>query len=463
MRWLPQIASRQQAVLTLRVEAVATTATGFAALPSPWAPAVEVVSRHPALAPLVRRSLDDLGSLLLVDVAGDGDRFAAAGVPWFMTLFGRDSLWAARFALPVDVRLAGGTLRTLARRQATAVDAATAAEPGKILHEVRAVPAQIDEHHRLPPLYYGTVDATPLWISLLHDAWCWGLPDGEVADLLDALVAAIDWLVGHGGFLAYHDRSGHGLANQGWKDSGDSIQHADGTIATPPVTLCEVQGYAYRAALDGARLLAAFGRPGAAAAEAFADQLRAGFRSAFWTADRHGPFPALALDGAGRHVDSHASNIGHLPGTGILDADEIAVVAGRLGDPLPRQRLRAAHAGRRSPDVQPARLPLGQRLAARHGHRHRRAGGDGARRRRRAAGVRVDRRRRALRVPAPRALRRLAGDVPAAGLPGGVPAAGVGGGLPVGHPARRARVARRRPGGAGRPCVPIRPSRRCSR
>ncbi len=266
--------------------------------------------------------------MLLTDGSGDGS-FVAAGVPWYMTLFGRDSLWAARFALPVDVRLAAGTLHTLARRQASTHDVTTAAEPGKILHEVRTGP--LVDGLELPPVYYGTVDATPLWISLLHDAWCWGFGNDEVARLLAPLDAATAWLTSHEPFLSYRDESGHGLSNQGWKDSGDSIQDAHGDIAVPPITLCEVQGYAFRAALDAGRLLDAFDRPGGDESRRFADRLAASFRQRFWVDGPGGPFPAVALDGAGRPVDSLTSNIGHLPATGILDDDEVSAVAAHLG------------------------------------------------------------------------------------------------------------------------------------
>ena len=121
----------------------------------------------------------------------------------------------------------------------------------------------------LPPLYYGTIDATPLWICLLHDAWRAGLPDAEVVALLPHLERALTWLTDFGdadgdGFLDYLDHTGHGLVNQGWKDSADSVRFADGTVAAGPVALCEVQGYAYEAAVSGAALLEAFDRPGAA-------------------------------------------------------------------------------------------------------------------------------------------------------------------------------------------------------
>ena len=311
------------------------------------------MSAHPGLAPLVRRSLDDLGAMLLADGAFAADVFAAAGTPWYFTLFGRDSLWTARFALPVDVALAGGTLRVLARRQASAVDVATAAEPGKILHEVRSGP--LLDGFQLPPLYYGSVDATPLWISVLHDAWCWGLADEEVRSLLPSLEAAIEWVTSHDPFLSYRDESGRGLSNQGWKDSGDSIQDAGGRIADPPITLCEVQGYAYRAALDAARLLDAFDRPGGEAARAFAARIAAAFRERFWVDGRDGRFPAVALDGAGQPVDSLTSNIGHLPATGILDDDEIAAVAAQISS----RRLDSGHGLRTMADDHPRYNPLG--------------------------------------------------------------------------------------------------------
>ena len=119
-----------------------------------------------------------------------------------------------------------------------------------------------------PPLYYGTIDATALWVSTLHDAWRAGVPDAEVEALLPTLEGALRWVVEDGdadgdGFLEYLDHSGHGLANQGWKDSADSVRFADGTIAEGPVALSEVQAYAYEAAVHGADLLDAFGRPGA--------------------------------------------------------------------------------------------------------------------------------------------------------------------------------------------------------
>ena len=211
---------------------------------------------------------------------------------------------------------------------------ATAQEPGKIMHELRRGTYAFNEIS-LPPLYYGTIDATPLWICLLHDAWRAGLAEAEVTALLPVLEGALHWLVTYGdadgdGFLEYVDASGHGLANQGWKDSGDSVRFADGRIAEGPVALCEVQGYAYEAAVGGAALLEAFGREGAERYRGWAAELADKFRAAFWCGSADERFPALALDGDKQRVDSVTSNIGHLLGTGLLDAEEERLVALRV-------------------------------------------------------------------------------------------------------------------------------------
>ena len=293
-----------------------------------------VTSDDRRLVTLLEQGLRDAESLLLGDPDSPGDRFLAAGSPWFLTLFGRDSLWAARMMLPLGTELARGTLTALARRQGTTVDAASEEQPGKILHEVRDVPVHVPGG-TLPSLYYGTVDATPLWVCLLADAWRWGMPPEQVADLLPACEVALEWLVAHGdsdgdGFLEYRDSTGTGLANQGWKDSGDSIQWDDGRLAEPPLALCEVQGYAYEAATAGADLLESFGRPGTDRWREWAERLHRRFRSEFWTEDADGAFPAVALDRDKRRVDSLTSNIGHLLGTGLLDDEESALVARRL-------------------------------------------------------------------------------------------------------------------------------------
>ncbi|MET7996194.1 glycogen debranching N-terminal domain-containing protein [Amycolatopsis sp. NPDC005232] len=297
-------------------------------------PVVEADDRR--FTALLNRSLDDLDALLLAEREHPGDVFAGAGAPWFFTLFGRDSLWAARLALPLSLSLAGGTLRTLARAQGERHDPATGEAPGKILHERRRAGFEV-HGMSLPARYYGTVDATALWVGLLYDAWRWGLPEAEVRALLPNLRAALFWITGLSdtdgdGFAEYLDESGRGLANQGWKDSGDAVRFADGTIAKPPVALSEVQGYQYEAAVHAAELLAALGEP-ADGLLLWAEALRSRFRSHFWVSTSDGHFPALALDGAKQPVDSLTSNIGHLLGTGILDPAESASVGELLLHP----------------------------------------------------------------------------------------------------------------------------------
>ena len=326
--WDVALPARGRWEATVEVTATAPGAPPAAAPPTRelWrAPAVSAGDHR--LPALVDRSVADLSGLLAADPVATDDHYLTAGAPWYLTLFGRDSLWAARMALPLGTDLAAGTLRTLARRQGTRTDPSTEEEPGKILHEVRVGPAG-------PVRYYGTVDATPLWISLLHDAWRWGLADADVAELLPNLEAALGWLreATGDGFVRYVDNAGV-LSNQGWKDSFDSIQFSDGRLAEPPIALCEVQAYAFAAAMDGAALLDAFGRPGGDDWRHWAAGLRDRFRSAFWVEDRLGRYPAIALDGDGRRVDSVTSNIGHLLGTGFLDQAETAAVIRRLAAP----------------------------------------------------------------------------------------------------------------------------------
>jgi glycogen debranching enzyme len=284
----------------------------------------------PRLSAWLRTALGDLRALRLALPDHPDDAFLAAGAPWFLTLFGRDSLWAARLMLPVDAGLAASTLRVLARLQGVKDDPATEEEPGKIAHELRAGELSLPgEGIVLPPLYYGTVDATALWISLLVETAEAGMPDADVRALLPNLRAALDWIVRSAGdgFLSYIDRSGRGLANQGWKDSGDSIQWRDGTLAAGPIALCEVQGYAYEAAIGAADLLDRLGERGGDDLRAWAAGLRARFAERFWVDTPEGRYPAIALDRDGRAVDTLTSNIGHLLGTGILSPAEEREVA----------------------------------------------------------------------------------------------------------------------------------------
>ncbi len=308
-----------------------------AAAAGPWSAGELPPVADTRLAPWLRRSLEDLDSLRMARPQAPEDVFFAAGAPWYLTLFGRDSLWAARLVLPVSLDPARGTLRALAALQGTTADDERAEQPGKIMHELRRRAFDLGEMS-LPPLYYGTIDATPLWVCLLHDAWRAGLPEDEVRALLPALDAALGWLLEHfdvdgDGFGEYLDASGHGLANQGWKDSADSVRFRDGRIADGPVALCEVQGYAHEAAVSGAALLDAFGRPGAERLRSWAGALAERFRAVFWVGEGEDGYPALALDGHGTRVDSLTSNIGHLLGTGLLDPEEELLVARQVAGP----------------------------------------------------------------------------------------------------------------------------------
>ncbi len=342
LRWTVRLAPRDSWQATWGLHAHDAKAVVVAPRTRPRWDDVVVEADDRRLALLVRTGLDDLSGLAMAPATDPGETFLAAGAPWFFTLFGRDSLWAARLLLPFGTALAASTLRVLAARQGTRIDPESAEAPGKVLHEVRRGALHVDEAYgraiTLPPVYFGTVDATPLWVCLLHDAWRWGMPAAEVEALLPHAERALAWMTEHGdfdgdGFLEYVDENGLGLANQGWKDSGDSVQWRIGGLAQPPVSLCEVQGYAYEAAVSGAALLDAFGRPGGDRWRAWAGDLSERFRKSFWVETPEGRYPAIALDGDGRPVDSLTSNIGHLLGTGILDAAEEATVVGHLTSP----------------------------------------------------------------------------------------------------------------------------------
>jgi glycogen debranching enzyme len=333
--WPLELAPGAQSVLTWHVD---VDDVGAAVTPPPgtptWAePRMRADDRR--LGVMLRRCLADLHGLRMSVPESPGDVFLAAGAPWFFTLFGRDSLWSARMLLPLGTDLARGTLRVLAARQGHEDDPVSEEEPGKILHEVRRDVLDDGQGLRLPPVYYGSIDATPLWVCLLHDAWRWGLAPADVEPLLTHLEAALGWIEATtgDGFVAYSRRNATGLANQGWKDSADAVRFRDGHLGLPPVSLAEVQGYAHEAAVGGAALLDAFGRPGGDRWRSWAARLADRFRARFWVEDDDGPYPAMALDGLGRPVDAVASNMGHLLGTGLLDQAETQAVADRLASP----------------------------------------------------------------------------------------------------------------------------------
>jgi glycogen debranching enzyme len=288
------------------------------------------------LARTLRRTSTDLGALRIFDPEQPDVAVVAAGAPWFMTLFGRDSLLTSYMALPLDQSLARGTLQTLARLQGEKDDPASEEEPGRILHEVR-FGAEPSLALGGSTVYYGTADATALFVILLGELRRWGLANGEVDELLPHAERALAWLVRRGdrdddGFVTYQRATDRGLVNQGWKDSWDGVTFADGTVANGPIALCEVQGYTYAAYL--ARAHFAWEAGDSSARQQWADRaaaLKRAFNERFWLEDQ-GCF-ALALDGDRRPVDSVASNMGHCLWSGIVDEDKADAVAGRLMSP----------------------------------------------------------------------------------------------------------------------------------
>jgi glycogen debranching enzyme len=288
------------------------------------------------LAAVLDRSIEDLGALRIFDPEHPARPVVAAGAPWFMALFGRDSLITSWMLLPWDPSLAVGTLQTLAAHQGEKADPASEEEPGRILHEVRFGPAAtVSLGGRRA--YYGTADATPLFVMLVGELARWGRHDDVVAQLMPHVDRALDWIEKYGdadgdGFVEYSRKTSKGLVNQGWKDSWDGINFADGRIAEPPVALAEVQAYCYAAFRARARLARragdqAAGRHWAARAR----QLKQAFNERFWLSDQG--WYAIALDCGKRPVDALTSNIGHCLWTGIADREKAAAVAAHLLSP----------------------------------------------------------------------------------------------------------------------------------
>jgi glycogen debranching enzyme len=281
------------------------------------------------------RSLVDLAALRFYPPILPGKALPAAGLPWFMTVFGRDSLITSYQALPFLPELAEATLRVLAARQGTQVDDFRDEEPGKILHEIRFGELTAFEERPHSP-YYGTADATPLFLILLDEAVRWAGDATLARDLEKEARAALEWIDRHGdrdgdGYVEYERRNvDSGLENQCWKDSWNSILFSDGTLADTPLATCEIQGYVYDAKIRAARLAREhWGDPELAERlESEAAALKRRFNEDFWIPERE--FFALALDSSKRRVDSLTSNIGHLLWSGIVDDDKADAVARHL-------------------------------------------------------------------------------------------------------------------------------------
>ncbi len=286
---------------------------------------------------IYRQSLDDLAALRFHPDGMPTAALPAAGLPWFMALFGRDSLITSYQALPFVPDLCRTTLRALAAHQATAMDDFRDAEPGKILHELRE--GELTYFRQWPQSpYYGSADATPWFLVVLDEYERWTGDTQTVRDLEGAARAALHWIDAYGdstgdGFVDYRTRNpSKGLANQCWKDSWNSIIHPDGTLAELPRATCEIQGYVYDARRRCARLAReVWGDPELAdRLDRQADRLREAFVAAYWMPDEQ--FYALALDGSGRQVRTLTSNAGHLLFSGIVPDEHVDPVVSRLMD-----------------------------------------------------------------------------------------------------------------------------------
>ncbi|HET6849262.1 MAG TPA: glycogen debranching N-terminal domain-containing protein [Gaiellales bacterium] len=296
--------------------------------------APELVTDWEELRNTYHRSLADLAALRMRPRQGSVQLrdLPAAGLPWFMTVFGRDTLITSYQTMLLGSNLAAGTLEALAALQAPRRDDERDSEPGKIVHEVR-VGRVAAEGGAFP--YYGSVDSTLLFLILLSELYRWTGDVDTIAALHQPAMGALAWMrkqadLDGDGFIEYHRRSKHGLESQSWKDSWDSMRFHDGTVARTPIATAEVQGYAYDARLRTAELARQVWQDEALAAalEREAAQLRERFNADFF--NEQGGFFVLGLDQDKRQIDSLCSNIGHLLWSGIVDEDRAGLIAEQL-------------------------------------------------------------------------------------------------------------------------------------
>jgi glycogen debranching enzyme len=280
------------------------------------------------------RSVADLASLRLRGGEGLGN-LPAAGMPWFMTIFGRDTVITCLQTLLFGPELAHNALEVLSQLQATEEDPSIDAEPGKIVHEIRRGKAAKNWFSA----YYGTIDATPLYLILLSEVWRWTDDAALARHFKEPALRALAWIDEYGdrdgdGFVEYEKRSETGLDNQSWKDSWDSQLFSDGSLAQAPIAPVEAQGYVFDAKRRVAELAREVWRERELAErlDSEAKELRERFDKAFWS-DERGGYYVLALDGEKRQVDSLSSNIGHLLWSGIVPPDRVDAVVDRLMGP----------------------------------------------------------------------------------------------------------------------------------
>jgi glycogen debranching enzyme len=298
-------------------------------LPDRWLDAAVLQNhRH-----VLERSCSDLESLVIPDPVQPGKPVIAAGSPWFMALFGRDSLITSWQTLALTSSLAVNTLEALAERQGTTENSVNEEQPGRILHEVRSGEAVL-RPEGWGAVYYGTVDATPLFIMTLAEAFLRGADKDRIRALMPAAERALEWIQGPGdpdgdGFIEYPGRATKtGLDNQGWKDSFDAVRHRDGRLADGPIAMVEVQGYAHAALRSLAMLRETLDTGDSRDLLQRADELRDRIHEHFWM-DEEDCF-ALALDGDKQKVASVTTNAGHLLWTGTAHAEIGPRVARRL-------------------------------------------------------------------------------------------------------------------------------------
>ncbi len=295
--------------------------------------------------------LTGIGDLHALQIPDGEQHILAAGIPWFATIFGRDSVIAAYQSLSVNPRLAVDILRVLARYQGSVMNDWQDEQPGKILHEYRT--GEMTRSGEMPfGPYYGSVDATPLFLILLSETFQWTADEELVRELLPAAYRALDWIDEYAdldgdGFIEYTRRSPRGLVNQGWKDSWDAMMHRNGVVAQPPIALSEVQGYVYDAKYRMSSLLRAFGDVARAdKLKREAVELAKRFEKVFWQPQRG--FYAMALDAEKKPLDAISSNVGHLLFTRILNRERARVVVQRLMQPDMFSGWDGAHCPRKS-------------------------------------------------------------------------------------------------------------------